>query len=55
MVKLPVAVNVRVAPTPLVPLLYVYDGKLVVDAYTTDALGSRPCATLSTYAFVAAS
>ena len=32
MVKLPVAVNVIVAPTPLVPLLYVYGAMLAAVA-----------------------
>ena len=48
-----VPVVVRVAPTPEVPLLYVIvppdaEANVVVVPASTDALGSRPCATLST-------
>ena len=48
MLNAPFALAVIVAPTPDVPLLYVYDGNAVAVAYTTDAFGSRPCAVVST-------
>ena len=48
MVNTPTAAPVIVAPTPLVPLLYVYAGSAAYVATTTDAFGSSPCATVST-------
>ena len=38
----PLASAVIVAPTPSVPLLYVYAGNADAVAYATDALGSNP-------------
>ena len=51
----PFASAVNVAPTPELPLLYVTAGKAAVVATFTDSLTSKPSATESTYALLAAS